>query len=289
VDILIQLLINGILLGGAYAGLSVGLTLIFGVVRIVNFAHGEFLMIGMYATYLLVTQAGLNVYQSMLPVALLLFALGFGMQKLILQPIMNADPHMQIFATVGVSFTLMNVALLVFGANVVSTPNAVNAEPWSLAGFSILPGQVATLCVSLLGALALRIFLHRTFMGRALLAISQNRNAAALMGINIRFAYALAFGLGAACVGLVSATLTTQYPVFPTVGSYFVLVCFVVVVLGGLGSIAGSIAGAMIIGIVDSLAGFYVSTGLKEVVYFAIFILILAIRPAGLFGKDKGV
>ena len=287
-EIILQLLINGLLLGGVYAGLSIGLTLIFGVVRIVNFAHGEFLMLGMYGTYLFATVWGVPIYLSSIPVAVALFVLGFGLQRLILQPIMNADPHMQIFATVGISFTLMNIALLIFGANVISVPSTINSSPWSLGAFNVMPGQVITLCASLVLAILLHQFLKKTFMGRALLAVSQNRQAAALMGINIGYVYALAFGIGSAIVGLVAATLTAQYSIFPTVGSYFVLVCFVVVVLGGLGSILGAVVGAMIIGIIDSFAGFYISTGLKEVVYFGIFLSILVLKPAGLFGSDKG-
>lgn len=276
------------MLAGLYVGLSVGLTLIFGVIKVVNFAHGEFLMIGLYATYLLTTYTGMSAYSALVPVVLLLFVLGFLMQKTVIQPLLSAPPHMQIFATVGVSTLLMNLALVFFGADVHRTASAGPLEHISVLGVNIVPSQLATLCISVGVALALQVFLSKTFMGMSIKAVSQNRNSAALMGINVNKVYAITFGLGCACVGLVSVLISTQYPVFPTVGSYFVLVAFVIVVLGGLGNVTGAILASFIIGIVDSLAGYYVSLALKEVVYFSLFILILIVKPTGLVGKESG-
>ncbi|WP_152385676.1 MULTISPECIES: branched-chain amino acid ABC transporter permease [Achromobacter] len=287
-DVLIQLIVNGLMLAGLYIGLSIGLTLIFGVIKVVNFAHGEFLMIGLYTTYLLTTYTGLSAYSALIPVILLLFVLGFIMQKTVIQPLLNAPPHMQIFATVGVSTFLMNLALVVFGADVHRTAGAGDLTPVSVMGISIVPSQLLTLCVSIVVAILLQLFLSRTFTGMSIKAVSQNRNSAALMGVNVNRVYAITFGLGCACVGLVSVLIARQYPVFPTVGTYFVLVAFVIVVLGGLGNVTGAVLASFIIGIVDSLAGYYVSLALKEVVYFSLFILILIVRPMGLVGKESG-
>ncbi|AKQ54041.1 branched-chain amino acid ABC transporter permease [Bordetella hinzii] len=287
-DILLQLIVNGLLLGGAYAIISIGLTLIFGVVRVVNFAHGEFLMVGMYATYLLALKLGWHPYVSVAPVALLLFAVGAAMQRFIIQPLLDADGHIQIFATVGVSTALMNLALLVFGADVRATPVEAGTGILAFGGLSVVSGQVITLVVALLLAGGLHLFMTRTYLGRAFRAVAQHRNAAALMGVNVRGIYVLAFAIGSAFVGVAAALLTPQYPAFPTIGTYFVLTAFVIVVLGGMGSLLGALLGSMLIGLVDSLAGYYIAPDLKEIVYFAIFLLILVLRPTGLFGLGRG-
>lgn len=287
-DILLQLIVNGLLLGGAYAIISIGLTLIFGVVHVVNFAHGEFLMVGMYATYLLALKLGWHPYVALAPVALLLFAVGAAMQRFIIQPLLDADGHIQIFATVGVSTALMNLALLVFGADVRATPVETGTGIINIGSISVVSGQVITLVMALVLAGAMHLFLTRTYLGRAFRAVAQHRNAAALMGVNVRGIYVLAFALGSAFVGVAAALLTPQYPTFPTIGTYFVLTAFVIVVLGGMGSLWGALLGSMLIGLVDSLAGYYIAPDLKEVVYFAIFLLILVLRPTGLFGLGRG-
>ena len=287
-EIFIQLVINGLLLGGAYAIISIGLTLIFGVVRVVNFAHGEFLMVGMYLVFLLATQLGWHPYVSIVLVASVLFVVGAGMQRFVIQPLLEADAHIQIFASVGVSTILLNLALVVFGADVRSTNMVVGNAPLEFGAYSVVSGQLYTLIVALLLAGAMHLFLTRTFAGRAFRAVAQHRYAAALMGVNVKRTYILAFGLGAALVGVAAGLLAVQYPVFPTVGQYFVLTAFVIVVLGGLGSLFGALMGSLFIGLVDSLAGYYIAPDLKEVVYFGIFLLILVFRPTGLFGLGRG-
>lgn len=287
-DILIQLIVNGLLLGGAYAIISIGLTLIFGVVRVVNFAHGELLMVAMYSTYLLASKLGWHPYVSVVPIALILFGLGALMQRAIIQPLLEADGHIQIFATVGVSTALMNLALLVFGADVFSISVELGTNTWMVGPVTIGSGQFYTLLVSIFVVVGMHWFLTHTYTGRAFRAVAQDRDAASLMGVNAPFIYILAFAIGAAMVGVAGAMLTPQYPVFPTIGTYFVLTAFVIVVLGGMGSLAGAFFGSILIGLVDSLAGYYIAPDLKEVVYFGIFILILAFRPTGLFGLGRG-
>lgn len=287
-EILIQLIINGLLLGGAFAIISIGLTLVFGVVRVVNFAHGEFLMVGMYAVYLLSAHFGWHPYASAIPVALLLFIVGAAMQRFIIQPLLDADAHIQIFATVGVSTALLNLGLLIFGADVRQAQVTTGITTFQIGSFNIVSGQLITFVAAIALVAALHLFLTRTYLGRAFRSVAQNRYSAALMGVNVNMIYILAFGIGTAFVGIAAALLSTQYPVFPTVGTYFVLTAFVIVVLGGLGSMFGALFGAMLIGLVDSLAGFYIAPDLKEVVYFVIFILILVFRPTGLFGAGRG-
>lgn len=287
-DILVQLIINGILLGSMYAIISVGLTLIFGIVRVVNFAHGELLMVGMYAVYLLSAHFGLHPYLAALPVVLLLFVIGAAIQRFLIQPLLSAEEHIQIFATVGLSTALVNLALLVFGADLFSVRAPSARMSLSFGGYTALSGQLVMLGAAIALVAGLHVFMTTTPLGRAVRATAQNRNAALLMGVRVDRVYIFTFGLGAACVGLAAALISPLIPVTPSIGSYFVLTAFVVVVLGGMRSLYGAFAGAMIIGVVDSLSGYYIAPDLKEVVYFAIFIAILIFKPTGLFGLGRG-
>ncbi|MGX9854549.1 branched-chain amino acid ABC transporter permease [Limimaricola variabilis] len=284
-DIFLQVLINGLMLGGLFAITGVGLTLIFGIVKVVNFAHGEFLMVGMYATYLLTTQFGVHPYVTVIAVAPMLFVLGVLTQRFLIQPLITArNQDIQIFATVGLSTALINLALLVFGADIAATPAAELRSSIQLGPVRILTGQLVIFLTAGALVLGLHLFLQHSQAGRAIRAVAQHRAAAQLMGINVNRVYMITFGLGAACVGLAASLVAPLYPTSPSIGTYFVLTAFVVVVLGGLGSIGGAFLGAMIIGLIDSFAGFYVGSDLREVAVFGVFLLILILRPSGLFG-----
>jgi branched-chain amino acid transport system permease protein len=284
-DTFLQVVANGLMLGGLFAIVSVGLTLIFGIVKVVNFAHGEFLMIGMYAAFLLSTGLGAHPYLTVAAVAPLLFVFGALTQRLLIQPLMAArDDHIQIFATVGLSTALINLALLVFGADIASTPSSGVRVPMQIGPVRVLSGQLVIFGVAIALVIGLTLFLQRTQTGRAIRAVAQNRAAAQLMGIDVNRIYVLTFGIGAACVGLAASLVAPLYPTQPTSGAYFVLMAFVTVVLGGLGSIGGAFAGALVIGLIDSLAAFYIGSDLREVAVFGVFLLILILRPSGLFG-----
>ncbi len=287
-EIFLQIIINGLLLGGMYAIISVGLTLIFGVIKVANFAHGELLMIGMYAVYLLSANLGFHPYIAAGPVIVLLFIIGAAIQRFIMQPLMDSEPEIQIFATVGLSTALMNLALLVFGANMLSVQAPGVRQSVHIGSLQLLNANIVMFVTAVLLVTGLHLFLTRTYMGRAIRATSQNSIAAPLMGINVQKVYIVTFGLGSGCVGLAAALISPTYAVFPTIGTYFVLTAFVIVVLGGMGSLWGAFAGSLIIGLVDSLSGYYIAPDLKEVVYFLIFIAILIVRPTGLFGLGKG-
>lgn len=281
----LQVVANGLMLGGLFAIISIGLTLIFGIIKVVNFAHGEFLMAGMFLTYLITTKLGLHPYASVVVVAPALFILGALTQRLLIQPLLSArDDHVQIFATVGLSTAMINLALLLYGADIANTPTSGLRTPVDIGPVRVLEGQIYIfLCAALL-VVGLELFLHRTQTGRAIRAVAQNRAAAQLMGINANWIYVLSFGIGAACVGLASSLIAPLYPTSSTIGTYFVLTAFVVVVLGGLGSIPGAFVGAMLIGLIDALAGFYIGSDLREAVVFGVFLIILILRPSGLFG-----
>jgi branched-chain amino acid transport system permease protein len=287
-SVLVQLLINGLLLGGIYAIISIGLTLIFGIIRVVNFAHGELLMGSMYAAYLASKHLGLHPYVSALPLVVLFFAIGAAVQRIIVEPLLDADSHVQIFATVGLSTALMNLALLVFGANMQSIAPSAAQRTLQIGSYRLVTAHLVMFAVAILLVASMNLFLHRTHLGRAIRATAQNRTAALMMGVDVKRIYIVTFGIGTACVAIAGALLTPVYPVFPTIGSYFVLTAFVVVVLGGMGSLYGAFLGSMIIGVVDGLSGYYVGPDLKEVVYFILFLVILVTRPTGLLGLGRG-
>ena len=286
----LQVLLNGLMLGGLFAIVSIGLTLIFGIVKVVNFAHGEFLMAGMFATWMITTSLGLHPYAAVIVVVPALFILGALTQRLLIQPLMAADDdHVQIFATVGLSTAMINLALLIFGADIANTPNFGLRSPIEIGPLRVLTGQVFIFVAAIALVVALEMFLKKSQTGRAIRAVAQHRVAAELMGVNVSRIYTLSFGLGAACVGLAAVMIAPLYPTPSTIGTYFVLTAFVVVVLGGLGSIPGAFFGALIIGMIDSLSGYYIGSDLREAVVFSIFLVILILRPSGLFGKKMSL
>jgi branched-chain amino acid transport system permease protein len=287
-ELLLQVALSGLLLGGVYALLSVGLTLIFGVVRIINFAHGELVMIAMYLSWLLFRFYGVDPYLSVLMVAPVLFLIGVAIQGVVIQPILEAPPLTKVFATVGLFIALQNLALMIFKADFRAIQTAYSTSSLNLAGIGVsVPRLVAfTLALILLGVLY--ALLQYTFFGKAMRAIAENRVVAELMGIRVRRLYRLAFGLGAGVTGVAGALLLPFTYVYPTIGGIYTLVAFVVVVLGGLGNMAGAFLGGLFIGLVEVFSGTYISPAIKEATYFTIFILILLVRPQGLLGKGKG-
>jgi len=276
------------MLGGLFAIVAIGLTLIFGIVKIVNFAHGEFLMAGMFVTWLITTRLGLHPYAAVIIVVPAMFFLGALTQKLLIQPLMDAeDSHIQIFATVGLSTAMINLALLIFGADIANTPNFGLRSPIEIGPLRVLTGQIFIFIAAITLVVALQLLLKKSQIGRAIRAVAQHRSAAELMGINVSRIYILSFGLGAACVGLAAVLIAPLYPTSSNIGTYFVLTAFVVVVLGGLGSIPGAFAGALIIGVIDAMSGYYIGSDLREAVVFSIFLLILIFQSFGMLGKRR--
>lgn len=278
-----QIIVSGLMLGGVYAIISIGLTIIFGVVRIVNFAHGEFLMLAMYFTYFMF-QKGLDPYISVFLIVPVLFLIGILVQRVMIQPILDTPPTIKILATLGLSLALQNLALMVWKADYRTIKTTYQSAVIKMGDVVISYPKMVAFFVTIIVAIALFIFLKTTFTGKAIRAVAHDRGAAMLMGINIYRTYMLAFGIGLAMVGLAGALLMPVYYVFPTVGQMFVLTSFVVVVLGGLGSIPGAFVGGLLIGLVESFAGMFIDPQLKEAVYFIIFFFVLLFKPSGIFG-----
>ncbi len=286
-NFILQAAINGLLIGGVYSLVAVGLNLIFGVMRIVNFAHGALMMVGMYTAYWSVTLLSINPYVSLLIVIPVMFALGALIQNFLINPIISAPEHNQLLLTLGVSLFLENLALFLWSPDyrIMATPfSSVNyfIGDISLSLVRILAFGVAMLCSAIL-----YLILARTDLGKAIRAASEEREGAVLMGINVRRIYFFSFGLGAACAGVAGATITPFFPVYPHVGGLFVITAFVVVVLGGMGSFGGAFAGGLIIGVAESIGAIFLPGSMKTIVSFAIFILILLFKPTGIFGGRR--
>ena len=286
-DILIQLTVTGILLGGIYALVSIGLCLIFGVLEIVNFAHGEFLMLSMYMTYWLFTAFGLDPYVSILIVSPVFFIFGSIIQKTVINKLVEA-PHLnQIFATVGLSMVMQNIALLLWKADYRIVKTSYSSKCILLGNISISMTRVSAFFVAI-GIIALLfLFLNLTYTGKAIRAVAQERRAARLMGINIEKTYQFAFGIGIALTAIAGCILMPIYYAFPTVGNLFSLIAFVVVVLGGYNNLIGALLGGLVIGMVETYSGFFITPHLKEAIYFVLFILILLFKPTGLLGRKE--
>lgn len=287
-DLFVQVVVSGLLIGGVYALLSIGLTMIFGVVRIINFAHGEIMMLAMYLTFWLHTAYGVDPYLSLVVVAPAIFVVGIAIQRVVIQPILEAPPLMKVFATVGLYIALQNLALMLFTADfrTIQTPYA--SASFRAGAISVSePRLYAFLCAIVL-IVALWAFLKFTLVGKALRAVAENRTVSALMGIKVNRLYLLAFGVGSAITGIAGTLLLPFSYVFPTIGSIYTLVAFVIVVLGGMGNMLGAFFGGLFIGLVESFSGTYISPAIKEAAYFVIFILVLLVRPQGLFGMGKG-
>lgn len=269
--------------------MSIGLNLIFGVVKVVNFAHGEFLMLGMYIAYWAFTLYGLDPYVSLPLVALLIFGLGALTQGLIINPLLRAKDINQVLATIGLMIFLQNLALFLWKSDFRSVLTAYSAESISIGEMRFSLTRMFAFAVAMATALLFYILLTRTDVGRRIRAVAQDADAAELMGIDHRRVYILTFGIGGALVGIAAAAMSPIYYAFPTVGALFGPTAFIVVVLGGLGSFIGAIVGGLIIGIVESVAGVLTNAELAKAVAFAIFLLVLFRKPTGLFGERARV
>jgi branched-chain amino acid transport system permease protein len=283
-----QTLASGLLTGGIYALIGIGLTIIFGVMRIVNFAHGAMVMMGMYATYFLFTGLHIDPFLAIFIVMPGMFVVGVGIEKLFISPVLKAPERNQVLLTEGLSIILINSALLLFTGNYLTmTTSYAGATIW-LGPVSVSLPQLGAFVIALIITAALYFLLTQTNMGRRIRATAQDAEAAQLLGINIKRIQAVTFGLGVAAAGAAGALLMPiYYRVDPNAGAPFSLKAFIVVVFGGMGSVTGALVGGILLGIVESISAVYISTGYKDAIGFVIFLLVLTLKPSGLLGKSK--
>ena len=279
-----QLVLSGIFIGGIYALMSMGLTLIFGVLRIVNFAHGEFLMLAMYGAWAITKMLGLNPYFAALAIVPAMFLFGAVVHQVIVRPALDKPHLVGVFATMGLSILMQNAALMVMTADLWDVPpifgRSVEVGPFYFKAELLLGFAVTILC-----SLFLQWLIRSTYLGKAIRATVQDGEAAMLMGIPVPRIFLITFASGSALVGLSACMMMPLFSVFPTVGLNFVLIAFVIVVLGGMGSIEGALIGGMCLGVVQSVSSYYVAPAYGQMFYFVLFLLVMIFRPNGLLGQ----
>ncbi len=296
--VLRQAIVTGVLIGGVFGLVAMGLTLIFGVLDIINFAHGALLTIGMYITFVLFDRFGIDPYLAIGITVPVLFLLGLGIQRLIIHPARNAPAHNQLLLTLGLALFIENLMLVIFSA----TPRSIRLDygrgltqlgplavefPLRIAGTTMTLTKLAAFFFAILLTALLYLLLQRTKLGKAIRAAAQDRDGARLVGISTERINLITFGLGVACVGAAAALVLPFLAVDPQVGNTFNITAFVIVVLGGMGSIPGALLGGLIIGLTQELGVVFAPSSTKLLGVFFVFILVLLFRPQGLLGKRE--
>jgi branched-chain amino acid transport system permease protein len=284
-EVLLQGIVSGLLMGFVYALIAAGLSLIFGLMEIVNFAHGEFLMLAMFSTYWAWALWRLDPLVSLPLTAAALFLLGFATYHGLIRWVLGAPMMAQIFATFGLAIFLRSAAQAIWGVDFHLVKDPLVQGRISLGGLFIGLPQLVASVGALLAFVFLNWFISRTETGLALQATAQDRQAASLMGINTERMFALGWGIGAACVGVAGALLTIFFYVFPDVGASFALLAYVTVALGGFGNVPGTLVAGVVVGLIEVLGGLLIAPALKYVAVFVLYLLVVLWRPQGLFGR----
>jgi branched-chain amino acid transport system permease protein len=283
--LLVPAVLNGLMTGAVYALVALGLTLIYGVLHIINFAHGALLTAALFAAFFAQRLLGVDPYVAALVLTPLFFVVGYGLQRFVIGPAAHGDDRNVLLVTLGLAVVIENGLLFAFRADT-RTVNLSYAFDVIDLGIAFLPlPRVMAFVVVLVVAIALWLMLALTDIGKAIRAVAKEKLGAELTGIDVGHIYAVTFGLGTACLAVAACLLLPTYYVNPHVGNAFVLVAFTIVVLGGMGSVPGALAGGLFVGVVESLCGLYLGESLGQIGIFLVFILVLLVRPSGLFGE----
>ena len=282
--ILFPAVLNGLTTGAVYALVALGLTLIYGVLHIINFAHGAALMMALYGVYYLFVRLGLDPYLALPFMVPAMFVAGYCLYRWVIGRASGGRDENILLVTLGVSIVLENLALLLFSSDTRTIDTSYTLATMEIAGAMISTPKVIAMAGALVTAALLWVLMTRTTLGRAIRACARERHGARLVGIDVEHVFALSFGIGLACLGAAACFLMPTYYVNPGVGSGFVLIAFTIVVLGGMGSFVGALLGGLLIGVVESLGGLLLGESLGQIGIFAIFIAVLLFRPQGLFG-----
>jgi len=280
-----QACVSGLLIGGVYALVALGLTLIFGVMRIINFAHGALMMLGMYATFFLYDLAGVDPYLSILLVGPAFFLVGVALERGVIEPNLGTAESNQLLLTLGVALFLENAALALFKPDYRSLRLPYATQAFLLGDAVVNVQRLIAFACSVALALALWLFLKHTDTGKAIRAAAEEHEGALLVGINVRRLYAVAFGIGSGVVAIAGSLVTPFLYVAPDVGDVFNILAFVIVVLGGMGSFVGALLGGFLVGLAESFGAALLPGSLKQLPIFVLFVLVLLFRPSGLFGR----
>ena len=280
-----NVMVSGVLTGLVYGLMALGLSVIFGVARVVNFAHGELMALSMYAAVLLFEAFGVDPFLAVAPVALLFFLFGYVFQATVIQPFVTRPDHAQFILLLAVAIILSNLLLIVFGPDARSVRLDYLLESIEIGSLLIDRGKLYAALVALGAAAALFAFFRLTLMGTAIRGCADNWLGAKVTGLNVQRLYALAFGLGTACVAVAGCMMILLVDLTPGLGPAYTLLAFVIVIVGGLGSMNGALVGGVLIGVSEALAGLLIAPSAKSMFSFALLIIVLLIRPRGLLGE----
>jgi branched-chain amino acid transport system permease protein len=288
-EFILESILNGIFMGSIYGLTALGLTVIFGVLKVINFAHGSLIMVSMYVAYWAIIYTGVHPYVALIIVVPVMYFFGYYLQDIVIKPIFKAEkdvrePITVIIVTTGVWYILDNLTLLIFGPQYRGIQNTLRGKMLEIGNMLISVPKLWGFVTAVITAIAVYWFLQKTRTGRAIRATSLDREAASLMGINQFKIYNIAFGIGTAIVGISAVTLVPFYNIFPSVGVLLDIKGFIIVVLGGLGSIGGAILGGIIIGLIESIAPMFMTATWAEAIVYGLFLVFLFVKPSGLFG-----
>ena len=286
---LVEPLVHGLTLGSLYAMVATGLALMFGVVRLINFAHGEFYMLGGYAFWYAYGELGLPYPVAALAATAAMGAFGLVYERSVIRTILSRTWHVQLIATLATSITLTNLAILVFGTQPKEVPTTLSSAVMEVGGVRMAWQRLVVLVAAVVIFGGLEWFVTRAKLGKAMRAMSQNREACAVVGVDVQRVALATFGISAALAGASAALVSPLFNIFPDVGSLLTLKAFAAVIVGGFGFVKGAIAAAFLIGLAESLAAGYVSYAYKDAIAFVVMVLVLLVRPQGLFGRRIGI
>jgi len=284
-DIYFNVAVSGLLTGLVYGLMALGLSVIFGIVRVVNFAHGEMMTVAMYLAVVLFTRLGLDPLLMMLPIAAVLFGVGYLMQMALINPFIARPEHTQFMLMVAVALIIVNCLLMIFGPDAQNVQTSYAFDSFAVGPLIVDATKLYAGLAAILVAAALFAFFRFAPLGKAIRACADNYTGALVVGLDVKRLYALSFGLGAACVGAAGAIIVLIVDVTPPLGPAYTLLAFVIVITGGLGSMPGALLGGVLIGLTEAMAGLFFTPSAKSMFAFAILVLVLLFRPQGIMGK----
>jgi len=285
--LVVNVLISGVLAGLVYGLMALGLSVIFGVVRVVNFAHGQMMTVAMYGAVLLFAWLKLDPILAILPVAIVFFVLGYALQSTVIHPFITRPEHSQFILLVALATIISNVLLMVFGPDGRSVQTSYSLNSYAIGQVLFDQSRVYAGGAAIACSAALFAFFRYARTGKAIRACADNYLGAKVVGLNVKHLYALTFGIGAACVAAAGCMIVLVVDVTPDLGSYYTLLAFVIVIVGGLGSMGGALLGGVLIGVSEALAGLFFNPAAKSMFSFALLILVLLFRPQGLMGRSR--
>ena len=283
----ISYLVNGISLGSIYALIALGYTMVYGIAKMLNFAHGDIIMVGGFTVFTAMSTEWCPVWLSVVIGIIVCTVLGVVVEKVAYKPLRNASPLAVLITAIGVSYLLQNVALIIFGSAAQSFTSVVkNVAPVTIGGVTISMETIISIVVSVIIMICLTFFINKTKSGKAMLAVSEDKGAAQLMGINVNSTISLTFAIGSALAGVASVLLCSSYPqISPYTGSMPGIKAFVAAVFGGIGSIPGAMIGGILLGVIENLSKAYISSQLSDAIVFLVLIVVLIVKPTGIMGK----